>query len=285
MEPTSTAGPEVLPFTKVQALGNHFVLVWGPDAPGEDPHALAREVCPHHFAVGADGLLVVSPSTTADVRMRYFDPDGSEDMCGNGLRCVAKWSHLRGLAPSSMVAETLSGLRRCQILDDGRVRAEMGQPILETSRLPATAPVERLVDYPIEVSGRTYAVTGVSFGTTHAVIIGHDRFAPEWAEDSGAIEVHPLFPEKTTVDWVEVVGRDHIRMRPWERRLGETLACGTGACASVVATALHGMTDRTVRVEMRGGKLEVEWGEDNHVLATGRADIVYEGTYLRGGCA
>jgi diaminopimelate epimerase len=122
-------------------------------------------------------------------------------------------------------------------------------------------------------------VTGVSFGTTHIVTIGQGREGPHWDADSAALEVHPMFPDKTTVDWVEVVSRDRILMRPWERRLGETLACGTGACASAVATALHGLTDRRVLVEMKGGELLVEWGEDNRVIATGAAQIVYEGTY------
>jgi diaminopimelate epimerase len=229
--------------------------------------------------VGADGLLVASPSSVADVRMRYFDPDGSEDMCGNGLRCVARWAHARGLAPAALRVETLSGIRECEVLATGEVQTEMGEPVFQTERLPAIAPVDRLIGYPVEVNGRTYPVTGVSFGTTHAVILGHDREGLHWDADSAALEVHPMFPDKTSVDWVEVVSRDHLLMRPWERRLGETLACGTGACASAVAAAVHGLTDRRVRVEMKGGTLLVEWRDDNRVLATGGAELVYAGTY------
>jgi diaminopimelate epimerase len=268
-----------LPFTKLHGLGNHFALIWEPDAADQDWAALAVPICRHHFGVGADGLLVVSPGETADVRMRYYDPDGSEDMCGNGLRCVAKWSYLRNVASADMVVQTIAGLRRCTILDNGEVRAEMGEPIFETARLPAVAPTDRLLDYPITVNGRDYPITGVSFGTTHAVIIGHGRAGPHWAEDSAAIEVHEMFPDRTTVDWVEVVSRGHVLMRPWERRLGETLACGTGACASAVATALHDLTDRRVLVEMKGGSLLAEWREDNQVIATGDAAMVYEGKY------
>ena len=268
-----------IPFTKLQALGNHFVLVHEPAAPPFDPGVLAPSICRHHFGVGADGLLVVSPSTVADVRMTYYDPDGSEDMCGNGLRCVARFSFERGLAPAAMRVETVSGIRECAVLEAGDIRAEMGEPILETERLPAIADAARLLDHPVEVNGRTYAITGVSFGTTHAVIIGHGRGGPHWEADSAALEVHPMFPDKTTVDWVEVVSRDHILMRPWERRLGETLACGTGACASAVASALQGLTDRRALVEMKGGRLLVEWCDDNRVIATGAAQIVYEGTY------
>ena len=268
-----------LPFTKLQGLGNNFALVHAAETGEHDWPALAPSLCARHFGIGADGLLVVSDSSRADVRMRYFDPDGSEDMCGNGLRCVARWSHAAGVAPRGMLVETLSGVRRCEVLDDGRVRAEMGRPLLATGDLPAEAPVERLLDYPVTVNGRTYAVTGVSFGTTHAVIIGHDRNHEHWDEDSGAIEVHQTFPEKTTVDWVEVVSRDHVLMRPWERRLGETLACGTGACASTVATVLHDVTDRTVLVEMKGGDLCVEWRDDEEVVVVGGAEIVYEGTF------
>jgi diaminopimelate epimerase len=268
-----------LPFTKLQALGNHFALVYEPDAPAFDPAVLAPDLCRHHLAVGADGLLVASPSELADVRMRYFDPDGSEDMCGNGLRSVARWAFERGVAPAEMRIETLSGIRECAVLGPEDVRAEMGRPIFETARLPALASVERLLDYPVQVNGRAYPVTGVSFGTTHAVILGHGRESPHWAEDSAALEVHPLFPEKTTVDWVEVIARDHLRMRPWERRLGETLACGTGACASAVTTALHGLTDRRVLVEMRGGQLLIEWADDDRVTATGGARTVYHGAY------
>ncbi len=268
-----------VPFTKLHGLGNHFVLVWEPEVGNPDWSDLALRICRHHFAVGADGLLVVSSSRDADVRMRYFDPDGTEDMCGNGLRCVAKWAWARQIAPADMRVATIAGLRRCTVLEDGRVRAEMGEPIFETGKLPAIAPTERLLDYPLTVNGREYAVTGVSFGTTHAVIVGHDRESPHWAEDSAAIERHEMFPEQTTVDWVEVVSRDHILMRPWERRLGETLACGTGACSSVVAAALHDLTDRRVTVEMKGGSLLVEWRDDNQVIATGDAQIVYHGTY------
>jgi diaminopimelate epimerase len=178
-----------------------------------------------------------------------------------------------------MRVATIAGLRRCTILEEDRVRAEMGEPIFGTEKLPAIAPVEQLVDYPITVNGREYPITGVSFGTTHAVIIGHDREGPHWTEDSAAIETHEMFPDKTTVDWVEVVSRDRILMRPWERRLGETLACGTGACASAVAAALHDLTDRRVLVEMKGGSLLVEWRGDNQVIATGNAVFVYQGTY------
>jgi len=268
-----------VPFTKVQGLGNHFVLVYEPEAPVLDPGELAVSICRHHFGVGADGLLVVSPSAMADVRMRYFDPDGSEDMCGNGLRCVARFAYERGLAPAEMSVETVAGIRECQAMDATEVRADMGEPIFETDRLPAIAPVARLLDYPVEVNGRTYPITGVSFGTTHAVIIGHGREGPHWAADSAALEVHSMFPDKTTVDWVEVISRDRLLMRPWERHLGETLACGTGACASAVATALHGFTDPRVWVEMKGGRLLVEWRDDKRVIATGGARIVYTGTY------
>ncbi len=270
-----------LPFTKLHGLGNHFALIWEPDAADQDWAALAVPICQHHFGVGADGLLVVSPGETADVRMRYYDPDGTEDMCGNGLRCVAKWSYLRDVAPADMVVQTIAGLRRCTILDNGEVRAEMGEPIFETARLPAVAPTDRLLDYPITVNGRDYPITGVSFGTTHAVIIGHGREGPHWAKDSAAIETHEMFPDKTTVDWVEVASRDHVLMRPWERRLGETLACGTGACSSAVAAALHDLTDRRVLVEMKGGNLLVEWREDNQVIATGDAAVIYEGKYYQ----
>lgn len=269
-----------IPFYKLHGLGNHFVLIWEPDVPDRDWSSLARRISRHHFGVGSDGLLVVSPSENADVRMRYYDPEGMEDMCGNGLRCVARWADLRQVATADMRVATMAGLRRCTVLEDGRVRAEMGEPILETEKLPAIAPNDRLVDYPVSVNGREYPITGVSFGTTHAVIIGHDRQTPHWADDSAAIERHQTFPEQTTVDWVEVVSRDRILMRPWERRLGETLACGTGACSAVVATALQDLTDRRVLVEMKGGSLLVEWREDNQVIATGNAVFVYEGTYL-----
>jgi len=269
-----------VPLTKLQGLGNHFVLIHEAATGPLDWPDLAPRICAHHFGVGADGLLVASPSESADVRMRYFDPDGSEDMCGNGLRCVVRWAHAAEIAPREMLVETLAGLRRCEVLSDGNVRAEMGEPIFETECLPAVAGEGRLMDYPVTVNGRTYPITGLSFGTTHAVIIGHDRNHDHWDEDSAALEVHEMFPDRTTVDWVEVVSRDHILMRPWERRLGETLACGTGACSSAVATALHDLTDRAVRVGMNGGELLVQWRDDNQVIATGGAEIVYHGTYI-----
>jgi len=270
----------LLPFTKVQGLGNHFVLVEEQQGPC-DWGALAQDISRHHLAVGADGVLVVGPSAVADLRMRYFDPDGTEDMCGNGLRCVTHYAFTRGLAPARMTVETIAGVRACEVLESGRVRTAMGHPQREPASLPAAVEgLSDLTDYPVEVLGRTFRLTCVSMGTPHAVIFADEELDdPRWPAWSEALERHPLFPARITVDWVRVLSRSRVRTRPWERHLGETLACGTGASATAVAGVLHGLTDRVVDVEMRGGTLRIEWPEGQQVGAVGEAAIVYTGAY------
>jgi len=270
----------LLPFTKVQGLGNHFALIEERHGPC-DWSALAKDLSRDHFAVGADGVLVVGPSEIADLRMHYFDPEGTDDMCGNGLRCVALYAFRHGLTPARMTVETIAGVRACEVLDSGLIRTAMGEPRRDPASLPAAVEGLRdLTDYPLEVLGRTFLLTCISNGTPHAVILADEELDdPRWEAWSEVIERHPLFPERTTVDWVRVLSRDRVRMRPWERHLGETFACGTGAAAAAVACILHGLTDRVVDVQMKGGTLRIEWPEGQEVSAVGEAAIVYTGTY------
>ncbi len=285
----------------MQGVGNDFVMVDGRAYRGLDWPRLAVEMCHRKLGVGADGLLVVEESTEAEASMRMFNPDGTEDVCGNGLRCVARFVAERGwgegekgslLLPASRLTthdsrlsiSTLAGVRRATVHPDGTVTVDMGPPRFAPEEIPIVAPGPRVVDYPIGVAGEVLTVTALSTGTTHTVLLvdalpEDDRFF----RLSPLIEHHPLFPERTSIMWTQVTGPDALRLRIWERGAGETWGCGTGACAAAVAAILHGLVRSSVTVTSRGGELRVEWREGETILQTGPAEYVYEGTYpLRG---
>lgn len=274
---------ERLAFSKLQGAGNDFVLIDARGSADLDWPDWATILCPRRLGVGADGLLVILESAHAPARMRMFNPDGTEDMCGNGLRCVARYLHDRGeIAESGATVEALSGLRKVEAVQAGSVefRVDMGPPSLDPSSLPANVDVNPAVAIPLEAAGETVAVTLVSMGTPHAVILNHTPLTDDrWREVSRAIEAHPIFPERTTATWVSVRSRGRIRARFFERAVGETLACGTGACAAVVAASLAGLTDRNVLVAMSGGRVRVEWLPDGNVIVTGPAERVFDGVW------
>jgi len=279
----------VLPFTKVEGLGNHFVLIDERGTGPRDWRAVARAVCPRGTAVGADGLLVTAqPSDrTALVRMKMFNPDGSEDMCGNGLRCVALLeAERRGMGPDrELVVQTLSGTRRTWVTSlaagSATVRASMGQPILRPPELPALIEGDSALDRPLTVAGEDLTVSLVSMGTPHCVIFVDQLDEPTFARLSPKIEVSPLFPAGISVMWATVEGRSGLRMRIWERAAGETHACGTGACAAVVSGVLTGRVHAPVTVSMPGGKLAVDWaGPGTEVVQTGPASKVFGGGWV-----
>ncbi len=270
-------------FTKMQGTGNDFVLLdaVSNDFSGFDFASASRRLLDRRFGVGADQLLVLLPSQEKEktrLRMRIFNADGSEvQMCGNGIRCLAKYIWTRGLAPKmeKLEIETLAGI----ILPEeknGLVRVDMGAPRLEGREIPVLAE-GRIVDYPLEIEGAHFSITCVSMGNPHAVIFVEDVAGFPVGLYGPRIENHPLFPERTNVEFIQVVNKGQIKMRVWERGSGETLACGTGASASVVASALKGLTSGRVEVELAGGRLDIEWAENGHVYMTGPAEEVFEG--------
>jgi diaminopimelate epimerase len=274
-------------FTKMHGLGNDYVYVSTFDqAPPADPAKLAVAVSDRHFGIGADGLILIMPSERADARMRMFNADGSEgEMCGNGVRCVAKYLFDHGLARKDRVAiETGRGVLTLdlEIVEDRvrRVRVDMGTPILDASRIPTSLEGGPVVNAPLRVADREFAVTAVSTGNPHAVIYVDDAAAFPLETLGPMIEHHPAFPRRVNVHVVEVFDPGEVRMRTWERGSGITLACGTGACAVCVAGVLTGRSARRILVHLPGGDLELEWPDDKApVFMTGPATEVFSGEW------
>ena len=274
-------------FTKWQGTGNDFVIVNGFEETIADYSAKAIELCDRHFGIGADGLILVLPSAIADFRMRIFNSDGGEaEMCGNGIRCFARYVYENGLLDKTELSvETLAGIIRPKLLPaDGKetlVCVDMGEPRLNRGEIPMTGePAGRVIDVPLVVGGADYRITCVSMGNPHCVIFTDAVEELDLPTLGRPIEGHPWFPRKTNVEFVQVLDRQNLRMRVWERGAGVTLACGTGTCATVVAAVLNDKTDRKVRVRLDGGELLIEWRDDNHVYMTGPAVEVFRGEYL-----
>ena len=271
-------------FTKMQGLGNDYIYVNCLEEEVPDPVATARKISDRHFGVGADGLVLICPDEQADFRMRMFNADGSEaEMCGNAARCVGKYIHDRGLSDREEIRlMTGAGMKILQLkIRDGKtesVRVDMGEPILVAERIPTTLTGLKVVDTPVEVLGETYGVTCVSMGNPHAVIFVEDVESFDVHGVGAVIENYPLFPRKTNVEFVTVTDRENLRMRVWERGAGETMACGTGACATLVAAVLNGLSERKATLRLNGGPLTVEWDpETNHVFQEGPAEFVFDG--------
>lgn len=274
-------------FTKMHGLGNDFIVVAGEQELPHNASELAIQLCHRFFGIGADGLVYILPSERADFKMRIMNSDGSEaEQCGNAIRCVAKYVYDRQLTTKKDITiETIgAGVQMLQLEVDAatdavvRVRVDMGEPILEGTKVPTTIDAERVVNHPIEVDGQTFHFTAVSMGNPHCVIYVEDAVNFDLATWGPKLEVHPMFPRKINVEFVTVRSRDYTDMRVWERGAGPTLACGTGACATIVSSVLNGYTDRTATVSLKGGELQIEWNEaDNHVYMTGPAAFVYEG--------
>ena len=272
--------------TKMQGLGNDYIYIYCTEDQIPDPAALARRISDRHFGVGSDGLVLILPCDEAAFRMRMFNADGSEsEMCGNATRCIAKYIHDRGLSKKEQISlMTGAGIKILKLtVRDGKtesVRVDMGEPELNAPRIPVNLPEGRVIDQPVEVCGQVLRMTCVSMGNPHAVIFVDDADSFDVHRIGAALEVHPLFPRKTNVEFVTVKDRGHLRMRVWERGSGETLACGTGACASLVATVLNGLCERKAVLELNGGPLTVEWDpETNHVFQEGPAEFVFDTEY------
>lgn len=274
-------------FIKLQATGNDFVLI---DARRmkRDWSALAKAMCHRNFGVGADGLLLILPSKAADFYMRMFNPDGSEaEACGNGLRCAARYAKESGLARGAEIRiETPAGIKRLQTRGRKSIQVAMGKPILAPSAIPvivgrtgarATAPV---IDYPLAIGKMKLKITCVSIGNPHAVCFLEqpvDDFP--LAEVGPKVERHPMFPNRVNFEIVNVISQSKLRARVWERGAGETLSCGTGACAIAVAARLKKLTDNPVDIILPGGTLTVDWDGRGEVLLSGPAEVVFEGKW------
>lgn len=279
-------------FIKMQGAGNDYVYVDCFTEPiPQDPAETARRISDRHFGVGGDGLVLIRPSETADARMQMFNADGSEaEMCGNAVRCVAKYVYEHGHAHKpALDIETGNGVLKLQLeLNNGsvdRVRVDMGEPILDAARIPTTLTGDPVVDRELNVAGtgmvagRTLKVTCVSMGNPHCVTFV-DKATDELVLGLGPqIEHHVAFPKRVNVEFVEVLSPTEVRQRTWERGSGETLACGTGASAVCVAGVLSGRTERRIVNHLLGGDLELEWGDNNHVYMTGLAEEVFTGEW------
>ena len=272
--------------TKMQGLGNDYIYVYCTEDQIPDPAALAVRISDRHFGVGSDGLVLILPCREADFRMRMFNADGSEsEMCGNATRCIAKYIHDRGLSDKEEISlMTGAGIKILKLkVKDGitqSVRVDMGEPILEAAKIPVLLPEGGTTGAPVEARGRTFRMTCVSMGNPHAVTFVEDADRFDVHGYGAALEIHPLFPRRTNVEFVTVKDREHLRMRVWERGSGETLACGTGACATLVAAVLNGLCERKAVLELNGGPLTVEWDpETNHVFQEGPAEFVFDAEY------
>jgi len=275
-------------FTKMHGIGNDYVYVNGFEESVANPAALAPKMSHRHFGIGADGLILILPSDRADVRMRMFNADGSEaEMCGNGIRCVAKYAYDHGLVSKDEIQiETLCGIKTLQLtVADGKVekvRVNMGRPILERAEIPVVGPAGRVVDEPLDVDGESFLTTCVSMGNPHCVVFVDDADGVPLAEIGPEIERHAAFPKRINVHFVEIITRDELKMATWERGSGVTLACGTGASAVCVAGVLNGKSDREALIHLPGGDLQLEWAEDDNVYMTGPAAEVYTGEWPDG---
>ncbi len=279
-------------FTKMHGCGNDFILVDGLtyNLDHLDSGKLAVHMCQNHFGIGADGLIIVYPSTTADIRMRIFNPDGSEpEMCGNGIRCFARFVHEKKIIMKTVFSvETLAGIMIPALIFANNelvaVEVDMGSPKLKRSEIPMIGTASPLVcDEPFRIANKTYKITTVNMGNPHVVVFVKDVTAIDLFKIGPLFENHVVFPERINTEFVEVLNATEIRMRVWERGAGETMACGTGACAAVVAGHLAKKTERKVLVHLLGGDLSIDWqAPENRVMMTGPAVTVYEGcTHVR----
>lgn len=277
-------------FFKMQGLGNDYVYI--DCINGKEPidiKNLTNRLSNRHFGVGSDGLILLCKSKVADLKMRMFNSDGSEaQMCGNGIRCVAKLAYELGLICEEITTiETLSGIKTLKLnIVNGKVKTvevDMGAPILEATKIPVSSSAkieDKKVKAEVKVKNKKIELTCVSMGNPHAVTFVNNIKNFKVAEYGPILENADIFPEKANIEFVEVVDKNNIKMRVWERGSGETLTCGTGACSSVVASRLNGYTDRKVNVQLLGGNLEIEWKPNNHVYMTGPAVTVFKGEWI-----
>ena len=274
-------------FTKMQGLGNDYVYVNCFEEKIENPPAVARYVSDRHFGIGSDGLIMINPSEVADFEMEMYNADGSRgEMCGNGIRCVAKYVYDYGLTDKTQISvETLGGIKYLDLTlgEDGKValvKVNMGAPILTSRQIPVVSTKEQVINEPLNVDGETYHITAVSMGNPHAIVYMDDLKNLDIEKLGPKFENHIDFPDRINTEFVKVIDRHTLQMRVWERGSGETLACGTGACAVAVASTLNGLVDedKPVTVKLLGGDLQILWNrQENLVYMTGPATTVFDG--------
>lgn len=279
----------MIPFTKMQGLGNDYVYIDGYSRPIEikDYSKLARKISDRHFGVGSDGLILILKSKIADFKMRMFNYDGSEaEMCGNGIRCVGKFVYDKKLTKKEeLTIETLAGIKKLKLnIKEGlvdTVEVDMGEPILEPKKIPVIWNEEIAKDVPISAADQSFLFTCVSMGNPHAITRVSNIEELEIEKYGPILEVEKHFPKRANIEFIEILNENTIKMRVWERGAKETLACGTGACASVVACNLNHWTKEHVKVQLLSGELDIVWDqENNHVYMTGPARSVFEGEYI-----
>lgn len=271
-------------FSKMHGAGNDYIYVNCFEESIEDINETAAKVSDRHFGIGSDGLVLICPSKVADFRMDMYNSDGTQaEMCGNATRCVGKYVYDRGLTDKTQVTlETLAGIKILDLnVKEGKVESvcvNMGSPELKSKNIPINSKLERFVNEPVLVDGREYKVTGVSMGNPHAVTFIDDTDSLEIEKIGPKFENHPMFPKRINTEFAQIVDRNTIKMRVWERGAGETLACGTGACATLVAAVLNGLTDDEADLILLGGTLHIRWDrEENKVYMTGPAQFVFDG--------
>ena len=272
-------------FTKMHGIGNDYVYVNCFKETVKDPSAVAKFVSDRHFGIGSDGLILIKPSDIADCEMDMYNLDGSQGaMCGNGIRCVAKYAYDYGIVnKTSISVATKSGVKYLDLsIRDGKVsmvKVNMGAPILQASLIPVVSEDEQVIDAPIEVNGQTYRFTAVSMGNPHAIVYMDDVDGLDIEKIGPSFEHHPLFPDRVNTEFVRVIDDHTLQMRVWERGSGETFACGTGTCATVVAAVLNGYCkmEEEILVHLRGGDLRIIYHEDETVTMIGPATYVFEG--------
>ena len=274
----------MIKFTKMHGLGNDYVYIDAINQKIENESSLAKFVSNRHFGIGSDGLILICKSEIADFKMRMFNSDGSEaEMCGNGIRCVGKFVYDKGLTNKTTVKiETLAGIKTLILnTKDGKVetaRVDMGEPILEAEKIPVISTEKPVKNLELEAENKKFKFTCVSMGNPHAITIVENTKEFDVEKYGKVLEIDKAFPKKANIEFAQIIDRQNINMRVWERGAGETLACGTGACATAVACNLNGLTARKVNIELLGGTLNIEWNEtDNHVYMTGPAVTVFDG--------
>lgn len=274
-------------FSKWHGLGNDFVIVNGLEESIENYKELAIKVCDRHFGIGADGLVILLTSEIADFKMRIFNSDGSEaEMCGNVTRCMARYVFEHGLTDKKKITlETKAGIIKPELIFTNgildTVRVDMGEPRLKRSEIPMVGNAdEQVINEILRVGDAEYSITCVSMGNPHCIIFVDDLTLVDLSVIGPKIETDPVFPKKTNVEFVQVLNKQKLRMRVWERGAGVTMACGTGTCATLVAAVLNGKADRQATIELDGGTLLIEWGLDNHIYMSGPAVEVFRGKYL-----
>lgn len=271
-------------FTKMHGLGNDYVCINCFRERVEDPPGFARTLCDRHYGIGADGLILICPSKVSDFKMEIYNSDGSvAGMCGNGIRCLGKYVYDYGLTGKETLSiETKSGIRNMHLqIQDGKAcgaMVDMGVPRLNAHSIPILSEKDLVINDPIEVQKKNYRMTGISMGNPHVVIFSEEINGISLEETGRELEFHPRFPERANIEFCHVTARDRMEIRVWERGVGETLACGTGACAAVVASVLNDLTDEEVIVKLLGGELSVRWDRKvNHVFLEGPAVKVFDG--------